>query len=131
MNDLQIPEGFELGNLCRRGHDWEGTGHSLRYVKSRDCLCCKRLYARQWEQRNREYRQRYGQVYYLLHRERILGSRKQQRAAYATEYRERNRDQLNERNRQRRAAAKAEAAERRRIVAELRQSRLEAGGSHV
>ena len=30
-----------LGTLCKRGHDWEGTGKSLRNKRGRECLLCK------------------------------------------------------------------------------------------
>lgn len=31
---------FKLGTLCKRGHDYQATGQSLRYVKSGDCREC-------------------------------------------------------------------------------------------
>ena len=33
-------EKFKLGKLCKRGHDWEGTGKTLRYSHN-SCLACK------------------------------------------------------------------------------------------
>lgn len=31
---------FKLGRVCKHGHDWKGTGHSLRYVKKSSCIDC-------------------------------------------------------------------------------------------
>jgi 5-methylcytosine-specific restriction endonuclease McrA len=33
---------YFLGKLCKRGHQWETTGQSLRYVKRRECVECER-----------------------------------------------------------------------------------------
>lgn len=30
-----------LGNLCKRGHSWEGTQQSLRYRSDRGCVVCR------------------------------------------------------------------------------------------
>lgn len=41
-----VPEGRYLGILCKRKHDWEDTGKSLRYkrkVKVGPCVFCERL----------------------------------------------------------------------------------------
>jgi 5-methylcytosine-specific restriction endonuclease McrA len=32
----------KLGTLCKRNHDWQGTGLSLRSIKGRYCLGCER-----------------------------------------------------------------------------------------
>jgi hypothetical protein len=31
-----------LGTLCHHGHDWEGTGQSLRNLKGNYCIVCNR-----------------------------------------------------------------------------------------
>ena len=36
-----------LGPLCPQGHDWAGTGQSLRNKKSHNCLACNRTYRRE------------------------------------------------------------------------------------
>ena len=36
------PVAFELGPLCKRGHDYQGTGKSLRYRAKHECVQCKR-----------------------------------------------------------------------------------------
>lgn len=35
---------YYLGKLCKRLHDWHGTGRSLRLLTGRDCVECKRIY---------------------------------------------------------------------------------------
>lgn len=39
---MKIPEGQKLGGLCLRGHDYDGTGQSLRYVSGGACIECQR-----------------------------------------------------------------------------------------
>ena len=31
-----------LGGICKRGHDFEGTGFSKRYTLDKDCIVCRR-----------------------------------------------------------------------------------------
>jgi len=38
---MDIPKGKYLGTLCKRGHEWENSGKSLRFRS--DCLECKRI----------------------------------------------------------------------------------------
>jgi len=42
--DLPAPDGvtYMLGKLCRKGHDYKGTGQSLLYAKNKGCLECNR-----------------------------------------------------------------------------------------
>ncbi len=35
------PEVHELGKLCRRGHDYNGNGESLRYIANQRCATCR------------------------------------------------------------------------------------------
>lgn len=35
---------YYLGTLCKRGHDYEGTGKSLRFIKRRGCVDCEKEY---------------------------------------------------------------------------------------
>lgn len=54
MNSL---EGFDsarfiLGKLCRRNHDWQGTGKTLRYIDSRDCRQCAIERSAKWKAKN-------------------------------------------------------------------------------
>lgn len=41
-----------LGTLCGREHDHEGTGKSLRYVKSGECVMCARMRREKHEKRS-------------------------------------------------------------------------------
>lgn len=34
---------YFLGSICKRGHDWNETGHSLRTIGKRDCFDCDRM----------------------------------------------------------------------------------------
>lgn len=47
-------EKLYLGKLCKRSHDWNNTGFTLRYVKGSICPECKRLTGRLWEKQNPE-----------------------------------------------------------------------------
>jgi len=38
------PVKYYLGILCKRGHDWHGTGQTLRWVKGGDCPACRKAY---------------------------------------------------------------------------------------
>jgi len=40
LKRIEIPEGKYLGGICKRGHDWNGTGKSLRYKTSKGCIEC-------------------------------------------------------------------------------------------
>ena len=39
LQDFDVSK-FRLGKLCNRGHDWVGTGQSLRYVSNSKCIEC-------------------------------------------------------------------------------------------
>jgi len=39
----QIDSNKYLGTLCKRGHDYKGTGMSLRYIKGGSCLQCMNI----------------------------------------------------------------------------------------
>jgi hypothetical protein len=42
--DLEFDEEkYYLGTLCKRGHDWNNTGFTLRYVKGMNCPLCRRV----------------------------------------------------------------------------------------
>jgi hypothetical protein len=34
---------FKLGNICFRNHDYDGEGHSLRYISNNRCLDCDKI----------------------------------------------------------------------------------------
>lgn len=49
------PTRFLLGSLCKRNHDWESSGKSLRTQgKHPSCIECKKLSHKQWEKQNRD-----------------------------------------------------------------------------
>lgn len=44
MSDYTFDEArFYLGSLCRRGHDWNGTGQTLRRMHNKACDECEKL----------------------------------------------------------------------------------------
>ena len=47
-------ERYFVGSLCKNGHDWFGTGGSLRKIKKHDCIECKKLADKRWKQENPE-----------------------------------------------------------------------------
>jgi len=102
----EIPSNKFLGKLCPKGHDWNGTGKSLRFVKNAQrCVQCekeRRSTPAYKENRNKVMRERYQQDPEL--RRHICSKRKKQRDATGNEYAKRPhvRDKNNERNRERR-----------------------------
>jgi 5-methylcytosine-specific restriction endonuclease McrA len=52
------PEKRYLGKLCKYGHDYCGTGKSLRYKYSRDCVECSKALKRKLYAENPEIKQR-------------------------------------------------------------------------
>ena len=50
--------GQYVGSLCKRGHDHEGTGGSLRY-KDKECVECKRLRGKKYREENPGYNKKY------------------------------------------------------------------------
>jgi 5-methylcytosine-specific restriction endonuclease McrA len=57
------------GRLCKRGHDWMGTGHSLRRINDGRCIECARqrnstpkaqVYMQEWRKQNLEDQRRKG-----------------------------------------------------------------------
>lgn len=45
------PDRVYLGQLCCRGHDYNGTGQSLRYVTDLHCVECRRQQSLEWKRR--------------------------------------------------------------------------------
>lgn len=43
MSEIKIPKNKKLGQLCKRGHDYMGTGKSLRTISSSSCCECLKL----------------------------------------------------------------------------------------
>jgi hypothetical protein len=101
---------YYLGTLCKRGHDYEGTGKSLyRGRPEYRCVECGRERDQRWKKNHPEYMIRYreehkeeirakNREYEQAHR----GKRKKQRRdrkridpLYDKEYRNKNRDRIN------------------------------------
>lgn len=96
MDSVFDTELFRLGNLCRRGHDWNGSGQSLRRIKGSTCEECNRQRKRQHYTNNREQYLTRVSERYRKKRESIL--------KYAREYREKNLESIRQRNRNYRLA---------------------------
>jgi|TARA_Y100000310_G_scaffold83971_3_gene80640 hypothetical protein len=100
-----IPKNRYLGKLCKRGHDWNDTGQSLKSIFNRGCIKCSNISVHNYYIRNKEkikkkasirgykYRANLSQKqkdknnaismkYYYNHREmRLIKSRKYQKKA--------------------------------------------------
>jgi 5-methylcytosine-specific restriction endonuclease McrA len=90
------PSRFRLGNLCGKGHDYCGTGLTLRGVKKGDCQVCKKLAARTPEarlksrERNRRKRLENLEDYRVKDRERYRENRVEKVREYGKMYRKEN-----------------------------------------
>lgn len=49
------PEKYQLGALCKHGHDWQGTGQSIRNIKTKACYECGRKSTINFRQKNRTH----------------------------------------------------------------------------
>ena len=91
-SNTAIPANKFLGKLCPKGHDWNGTGKSLRFVKNAQrCVQCekeRRSAPAYKERRNKVRRERYQQDHEF--RERLCAKRKEQRDATGNEYSKRS-----------------------------------------
>lgn len=88
------PAAFKLSTLCARGHDWNGTGLSLRYAKPRGaCVICARETAlakvRQRREQEPDYRDR--QAAYM--RERRAREGREYRGKHPPEWHQQRRDE--------------------------------------
>lgn len=112
---------FHLGKLCKRGHEYGGTGRSLRN-KSNGCVECQKLLSNTWREKHRdhvnelcrkrypkrkEYRNRYDKKYHEVHGEEIRARKRdnyhnnrEYELARGKRYREENREKINKRHRQ-------------------------------
>ncbi len=62
---------YHLGSLCKRGHNHENTGKSLRYSNGGTCIQCVML----WHEKNRGYQD----GYYRKNREKLTIKKKEYR----------------------------------------------------
>ena len=107
-------EKFCLGKLCKRGHDWQDSGKSLRNIKNHHCDDCRRFHEaankehlrslrNQWKEENRERVVQQNRESYLRNRELVLSRGRQryqenreeilaQTSAYQKTHQEQNRE---------------------------------------
>jgi hypothetical protein len=74
LSEFGIDSGkFVLGGLCKRGHDFEGTGKSLRYVKgTHQCVQCNKESSAENRKRNPEKVKERSQAYYQANKQAAL-----------------------------------------------------------
>ena len=51
MFDINI---YQLGSLCKNGHEWKETGKSLRYIKGCTCVECNKNNQKIYHEKHRE-----------------------------------------------------------------------------
>ena len=78
------PEFHYLGTLCKRGHDYEGTGLSVRRIRGRMCAECNRSLAKAYYEANKDEQRAHRKAYYEAN--------KDEKMAYSKAYREANKD---------------------------------------
>lgn len=97
---------YYLGALCRRGHDWEGSGKSLRYQCDTKCVRCRlgddwipcSQRPKQTEEETLAKRRQYRAAHSAQAVERSKKWRKENPERFAElvrQFRERNRDRIN------------------------------------
>jgi hypothetical protein len=91
---MDIPENKYLGVLCKRGHDWNDTGKSLRYKGKVCCECVKERGLK----RNKEHPE-YIANYRQNNKEKFIRANKKYRLnnkEYINKYRKINKSKINE-----------------------------------
>ena len=74
---MDIPKRKHLGMLCKRGHNWNNTGKSLRYNRNSCCECMKeyiqihksekREYDKKYRQNNQTTKREKDRIYHQIH----------------------------------------------------------------
>ncbi len=102
---MDIPEGKYLGTLCKRGHEWEDSGKSLR-VTSGSCVSCSVIGRDKYKKKmgRREYLRK-SKVYYYANKEKCLAANKKRY--------ELNKDKILRQSREYRIANQESAMKRR------------------
>lgn len=60
---IELPPNRYLGSLCRRGHDWNGTGRSLRRMNHQCCECAKVTSQKpERKSKRKEYKREYNKI---------------------------------------------------------------------
>ena len=85
---------YYLGKLCKRGHDYDGTGKSLRYM-SHDCVECIKISGALYQKENAEKLKEYIKNYRKINAEKLKEYRKEN-AEKLKEYRKNNADKAKE-----------------------------------
>jgi hypothetical protein len=85
---------YYLGKLCKRGHDYDGTGKSLRYM-SHNCVECIKISRALYQKENAEKLKEYRKNYRKENAEKLKEYRKNN-ADKAKEYRKNNADKAKE-----------------------------------
>lgn len=85
MNNIN--ENKVLGVLCRKGHEYEDTGMSLRYKKGGRCVICKRINAKKFDSTHKESIAKAKHEYYITHKE---ARRESMHQYYINTYRDRH-----------------------------------------
>ena len=67
QGSIGIPEKHKLGQLCNKGHDWKGTGYSLRRKNGNRCLECEKV--RRNDPKRKKQLQEIGAKWYLKNKE--------------------------------------------------------------
>lgn len=93
----------KLGTLCNRGHDWDNTGKSARYISTNQCILCHEIWKLKYREENydriREIEREAASKYHKENRDMILEKQKEYRKTQAFKdslkrYRERNKEEL-------------------------------------
>jgi len=95
------PEVHIMGALCARGHDYNGSGMSVRYGKSRKCVICNRIYINKYKMEHEAQTKAIQAQYYLENKQAIKQRVKDRRKKnpgkdkeYRQSWRENNRDKI-------------------------------------
>jgi len=79
---------FYLGTLCNHGHDYQGTGKSLRYKKTAKCVVCRKEMRKRYYEKSRDKAIEYNKQWYKENKNKV--------SEYGKRYREENRDKVSE-----------------------------------
>ena len=106
------PSKYILGPLCKRGHNHQGTGRSLRQVTNRGCVECHKEKMRRRRREREDVRARersYNQQYHAQNSDVLLARKRHEyrenwphHAARRAKYNAENRETLNAKQRERR-----------------------------
>lgn len=111
MTDIIIDgRHYRLGSLCKRGHDWQDTGKSLRYIGG-VCVECNKIRNQIWKQQSPEEVSKRRKAYYEQNRERLLADKRRDYAANPDKHRARIKEQRKKHREKR--LAKYDASKRR------------------